>query len=372
MAKTILSASKIKTLRACSYQYFCQYVKKIPGGTNVGAQLGSIAHIVFEVLGNTRHLKHYKKIISKKDVFASKSIKRLILKHLNKDNIHTEENELNLKKMILTGLNADFFGTKHGKPLESISEFEFNINHKCENLEYNIKGFIDKLFVYEKMILVKDFKTSKKAFEGKDIISNIQADMYVLAIKKTYPHIEDVRMEFLFLKEGILDDYFKKEKEKPRQIHLEIEDLQIKIKEPIEQNLSDHVEIDGCAMKMKSKSHHEYIGFQYELHDIQKYADNFNEKTALSNLAARQEFPKDGSFTGPLLCGFAKKPGQLKKNGEKMFHCAFKFPKTYFALLDEKGEIVKTSDNKDDLIKLKTEKNILKKMEYKGCPAFCS
>ena len=345
MAKTILSASKIKTLQACSWQFWAKYELKIPDSTNLGAQLGSIAHVVFEVLGNTRHLKHYKKIISKKDVFASKSIKRLILKHLNKDNIHTEENELNLKKMILTGLNADFFGTKHGKPLESIFEFEFNINHKCENLEYNIKGFIDKMFIYEDKIRVLDYKTSKKAFEGKDIISNIQADMYLLAIRKTYPQIKDIRLEFLFLKDGILDNY----------------------------DLGDSgVEIDGCAMKMKGKTEHEHIGFQYELHDIQKYADSFNEKTALSNLAARQEFPKDGSFTGPLLCGFAKKPGQLKKNGEKMFHCAFKFPKTYFALLDEKGEIIKTSDSKDDLIKLKTEKNILKKMEYKGCPAFCS
>ena len=343
MAKTILSASKIKTLQSCSWTYFCKYILKLPDRTNLGAQLGSIAHIVFEVLGNPRHQKQYKRIIKNKNIFASLSVKRLVLKHLFNDDIYTQENEDKLKQMILTGLNADFHGLEYGKPAESISEFEFNISHKCENLEYNIKGFIDKLFIYDKKIIIKDFKTSKKAFDGKDASSNLQDYLYCLAIKKTYPNIKDIDMHFLFLKDGVLDGY----------------DVS-----------NSSILIDGCSMKMAGKSDDELIGFQYELNDIQKYADNFSEKTATSNLAAKQPFPKDGSFSGPLLCGFAKFPGQIKKDGNPMWHCSFKFAFSYFVLLDDKKEIIKSSFEKKDLLKIKTAKQSVEQREYSGCPHF--
>ena len=35
-------------------------------------------------------------------------------------------------------------------------------------------------------------------------------------------------------------------------------------------------------------------------------------------MAANQGMPKDGSFSGKLLCGFAKEPNQLKKDGTPM------------------------------------------------------
>ena len=49
-----------------------------------------------------------------------------------------------------------------------------------------------------------------------------------------------------------------------------------------------------------------------QLSEIQKYLDNFSEKHARGNMAAYKDFPTDGSFSGRLLCGFAKEKGELK------------------------------------------------------------
>jgi hypothetical protein len=340
VAKTILSASKIKTLKSCSWLFWAKYKLLVPDTTNSGALIGSIAHCVFECLGKSRHHKHYDIIIKKNNCFASKAIKRLVLKHAKRDNVDSKEQITLIKSMILNGLKHDFHGQTLGDPIESISEFEFDIHHKEESDEFKLKGFIDKLFIYKQIALVRDFKSNKKAFAGKEASENIQDYLYTLAVKKLFPHIKEIKMEFVFIKDGVLDGS--------------------------EENL------DGIAMIMAPKSHHEMVGFASELTEIQKYADNFNEKTALSNLAAKAPFPKDGSFSGPLLCGFAKYPGQIKKDGSPMWHCSMKFAMDFFSLYNEKGEVVKSAFTEEELIKLKKENFVIKKQKYKGCPAFCS
>jgi hypothetical protein len=59
----------------------------------------------------------------------------------------------------------------------------------------------------------------------------------------------------------------------------------------------------------------------------------------------------------------------LKKDGNVMYHCAFKFPFEYYALCNEEGEVVKTSFKED--LKANAEKGefVIKK-NYKGCPHF--
>ena len=92
MPKETLSASKIKTLKACSWQYWCKYNLKLPDKTNSGALKGDTVHIVLECLGAKRHKHNYNKIIKGKKTFASKSVKRLILKHI--------ESALKTKKVV--------------------------------------------------------------------------------------------------------------------------------------------------------------------------------------------------------------------------------------------------------------------------------
>ena len=70
------------------------------------------------------------------------------------------------------------------------------------------------------------------------------------------------------------------------------------------------------------------------------------------------------------MCGYAKYPGQLKKDGSIMWHCGMKFPFDYYALKTPTGRIKKTvfSDEKDLLLPLKEEGDIVEKMHYEGCP----
>lgn len=332
--KETLSASKIKTLKSCSWQYWCKYVLKLPDKTNSGALIGDTVHIILECLGLPRHKKHYDLIVKKKNIFASKAIKRMVHKHIKRKDLNMESDLENICSMALNGLMYDFFGNKCGTPTEVISEKDFEITVQEEDISYKIKGFIDKLFIYgdHGIVLIRDFKTNKKKYEGKEVTDNLQDYMYTLAIRKLYPHLKDIKMEFLFLKQDL--------------------------------------NADG-VMPMQAKDKYELLGFEHELTGYQKYADSFTEKTAISNMAANQGMPKDGSFAGKLLCGFAKQPNQIKKDGTPMWYCTYKFGFDYYAIVDKDGKIKKSAFTKKELSKIKlVEGDKITKNKYDGCPCF--
>ena len=74
---TPLSASRIKTAQNCSWTYFCKYVLKLPESTNEGASKGWICHLVFELLGNSRHNKHLKQVLKSGSIYTSSALKTL-------------------------------------------------------------------------------------------------------------------------------------------------------------------------------------------------------------------------------------------------------------------------------------------------------
>ena len=82
-----LSASRIKTLQQCSWKYWCNYILKLPDTSNDGASRGWICHLIFELLGESRHKKHYDAIVSEGTIFASKAIERLTFYHAKKLNV---------------------------------------------------------------------------------------------------------------------------------------------------------------------------------------------------------------------------------------------------------------------------------------------
>lgn len=332
-----LSASKIKTLQSCSWLYWCKYHLKLPEEGNDGSSRGTICHLIFECLGNPRHKKHYTKILKKKSVWSVPSIKKLIIYHAKKLKIFDKENMELVNEMIINGLSYDFFGNTDGRPTKSVSEQEFNIEKNDGEKKYNIRGFIDKLFLYKSksQAIIRDFKTSKKVFEGKDLTDNLQDLMYSLAVKKLYPEFMQRSSEFLFLKFSLAKDLLGEEGE--------------------------------GVVKMDSLSDDELEGFEFFLTEVQSLVDSFDEESATSNLAADQDFPKDGSFSGPLCCGFAKQPNQLKKDGTKMWHCPHKFSYYYWVAEDEEGNQKMTFLTEPDPEKIPTELS-LKKSYYKGCP----
>jgi hypothetical protein len=329
-----LSASRIKTLQMCSWQYWCKYHLKLPDKSNEGSLRGTICHAVFENLGNPKHKKHYTRIIKTQNAFASPPVKRMIEAYAKKHNIDDFENMDLINQMTVEGLNYDFFGDKEGKPTKSISEKDFDISVNEGDKNYRILGFIDKLFLFKrkKTALIRDFKTSKQIFSGKEYTDNMQNLMYCLAVKHLYPEFLKRRMEFLFVKFDCNND--------------------------------------GCC-EMEPLDVDELEGFEYFLTEVQQIINNFNEDVASKNLAYDKGYlGRDDGFAGRVVCGRAEFAGQLKKDGTPMWHCPFKFAREFYVLVDKKGVRVASADLKKDLNHKKTKDLKMEKVKYDGCPAF--
>lgn len=337
--ETPLSASRIKTAQSCSWLYWCKYKLKLPDKSNEGAKRGSICHLVFEVLGLKGRKKYYNKILKTQDVFSVPSIKRLILKHAIREGIDDCDNVDMMKDMIFNGLSYDFFGTDLGNPTEEYSEKDFDIVKNDGDIKYKIRGFIDKLFLYKrkKFAIIRDFKTSKEVFKGKDQTDNLQDLMYSLAVKNLFPEYSERVSEFLFLKFDLDPDAKK-----------------------------------SGVVRMKPLDENELKGFEMQLSEIQKYLDNFSEKDAQKNYAAHQGFPKDNSFSGKLLCGFATKKGELKVDGNPKWHCPMKFDFFYYEVTNAEGKFI-TSYFEDEFSEDLVPEGCSYEMKYyQGCPAHSS
>ena len=111
--------------------------------------------------------------------------------------------------------------------------------------------------------------------------------MYCLAVKHLYPDYLKRRSEFVFLKFDLSKDMFGK--------------------------------TGKGLLEMSAIGEDELEGFEYELTEIQKYLDSFNLLCAKSSFAADQDYPKDGTFGGPLVCGkesYKKRRGQFLLDAE--------------------------------------------------------
>lgn len=326
-----LSASRIKTLQTCSWQYYVNYILNLKDEGNPGSKMGSLVHVIYECLGNPRHKKHYDDLLSSQKLDGSKVIKRYIERGLKKNGL--DESYLPLvDTMLIEGINYDFFGQADGEPTESFSELNFDIQKKEGGKNYRIMGFIDKLFLYKESCAVKirDFKSSKRQFEGKDIDDNIQDLMYRLAVKYLYPEYLRQKMEFVF--------------------------LQFDCKE-------------AGVVKTPDVSDEELEGFEHFLTEIQQLVDNFDERAAKSNLAYDKGYPpKEDGFAGRLVCGRADRPDAVKKDGSAAWFCGSKFAYEYWAVL-EKDKVIKTFKTEKEARDFAGERKI-KRMLCKGCPAF--
>lgn len=336
-----ISASRLKTCMECSWKYHAKYKLKLPDTTNDGASRGTVCHAVLEVLGKKGRKKYYNTILKEQDVFAIPSVGRLVTSLATKLNVADPENMELINFMTVNGLGHDYFGADKEKPNISFSEKSFDISINENGKRYRILGFIDKLFLYkgQKAALVRDFKTSKKVFEGKEVSDNLQDLVYSLAVKHLFPDYSFRESEFLFLKFELGHD------------------------------LLGHA--NEGVLRMESLSDEELEGFEYQLTEWQSYLENFDEDSARSNFALDKGFPpKDEGFSGKLLCGFAKYPGQLKKDGTAMWHCPFKFEFDYYSLKDSSGQLKKNSfiDDREVLEDLLEDGDYIEKLHYDGCP----
>lgn len=313
-----LSASRVKTLESCSWLYWCNYHLKLPQKPTEGAKKGSICHTVFEVLLLKNRYNLFKKIIADGSITAVPSIHRLVKKHIKKLAVLSEALSFTqIDEMILVGLKNDFY-VKDGTLIAP--EYKFDIISKAP--KYRIKGFMDKPFMRGNEIIIDDFKSSKNKFAGEDKESNTQALFYSFAATQIWPDkIPTVRFIFLqFPRDPIME-----------------------------------VKFTPDAL----------LGFKYYLEATQLRVEGFNEHVAKSNFAADQPAGKD-TFSGKSLCGFAKSPTQLKKDGTPMWHCPYRFAFEYYAI--KRGtETIQAAFKKADLRPLKVGEKI-ELCQYAGCP----
>ena len=194
---TALSASRIKTLEKCSWSYWCSYILKLPEKNNEGAARGNVVHSVLECLANHRRKPYVKSIIDSSDLFCIPSVRKLTFKHARKHSVSDPENINLIKEMTLTALKYDFWGDEKKAPIKDLQERDFDFTVNKKNKKYRIKGFIDRQFLYEdNTTVVRDYKTSKAVYAGKDAEDNLQHFMYTLASRHFEPK-HKVFMEFV-------------------------------------------------------------------------------------------------------------------------------------------------------------------------------
>ncbi len=326
---TRLSASRIKTFESCSFLYYAKYLEKVPDASNEGAAIGTVVHSLCEILFNKeKYLKLVNKIVkSGKSGKFSKGIKRLIIIKLKETGFYSESSLEKAYRFLLTALKTDFW--IEGATVIKQPEKEFLL----ETEKYRLYGLIDKFGLFQDAdgdwrVEIRDFKTSKSLFTEDELKNNIQAYSYLLAVKRSSPEINLLKSSVKF----------------------------IMLQFP-----------DNPIQEFRITNERQIPGFESFLEFRQKEIDNFKTESRLSNMAARQDYPKkEEGFKGKLLCGFAKEPGQLKKDGTKMFACPYKFAFKYYSLIDNSGKIVETSRNpipEKPGFKLETK-------EYAGCAAF--
>jgi len=337
---TPLSASRIKKAQSCSWSFWATYHLKVPDKGNDGSSRGTICHLLFELLGNPKHHEKYNKILLSESIYDCEPVRRLVMYHAKRLSVDDPDNLSLISDMTMAGLNFDFFGEKGGRPSEIILEKAFDISVDEKDKLYRLRGFIDVLFFYkeDRKVIIRDFKTSKSVFKGKDITDNLQDLIYTLAVKKLFPHFTHRQMEFLFVKFDL--------------------------------NSTGRVQ-------MKNLSVEELEGLEYQLTEIQSFIDNFSEETAVSDFAAQQSFPSDGTFGGPLMCGkdgykILRGGPLLDKNGKKVkaYICPHRNPLDYWAIEDSAGIIIKSAfeDKKDSLSPDESKGETLVLKQYGGCP----
>jgi len=325
---TYLSASKIKTLDSCSWQYYASYELGIPQKGNSGASRGTVVHNLFELISKAKHQHYIKKIWNAGSPEKIPAIKRFLENQFLKEKISKEEPVKPIKAklptkdnwetvcdMVMTTMKFEFIDKDFSKIIDS--EYEFNIVN--ESPRYAIRGFIDRVEIDGDDIKILDYKSSSKKFKGDDEDANIQAMMYSLVARKIWKNYKNYKASFFFMRFP----------DSPYQ----------------DSNFSEN-EIDGL---------------EHYLEYITSVIEKIDEKSATNNMAY-----------------FDRKKSWLCQMGK--WTCPYKNPMTFYKII-EKDESKRTAKGVSSHIEYqealeKIEKNKkeqeweIEVIDYSGCPAF--
>ena len=186
-----LSHSRLETVLdggfSCKAKYFYQYILGIPTKSGPPALLGNVVHEVLENLlepgepvsleQEEQYLQEYQKLLESWDT----------------DNIITED----LKNVGRICIQE--FLDRHQGDSWPIHEKEMAFQIVLGNAL--LRGFIDRVDVYDDVVEVVDYKTGKHEAAYKGIEGNQQLGIYALAAKTRWPD-KDVRATLYYLRSG--------------------------------------------------------------------------------------------------------------------------------------------------------------------------
>lgn len=313
-----VSASSIKTLNTCSFQFWYFNVLKAPSFKSPKTSVGSVAHTILEVLFNKERRRYVEHIVECQDIYVFPSVKRLAIKHLNKYGINDKIWIKDLNNLVLGGLIDGFFEDGAIKKLKP--EHEFWVKDK----DFEVRGFIDRAAIYppsekypQGYVKISDYKSQRDIFTEEEINWNIQAFIYQWALYREFGL--PVVVEFILLRHGI------------KQV------------------------VDWCG-EDKIKGTISYLGY------ISDHVQDFDLKKASTNFAYDD---KDKEW---LCAKYVKSQYELKKDGQPKFCCFARFPKTLYVVKDEDNNI-KYSVEKPEDIPAQDWDNVVT-YKHKGCPKF--
>lgn len=171
----------------CKAKYFYQYIAKEPRGFGAAALLGNVIHRVLEnVLENEMVVDD-----GLSEAFATEFV--LAVSDLDETGMITEE-------LQIVGINMlnEFVDRHKGEKLE--------ISHKELAFEVVVgsalvKGFIDRVDILDKRIIITDYKSGSYEVAQKGIQGNLQLGLYALTVDKLFPGY-DIYAQMYYLKSG--------------------------------------------------------------------------------------------------------------------------------------------------------------------------
>lgn len=189
-----LSASRIKGLQSCSWEFFCSACLKLPERVWSKTFVGSLCHIILECLAknNPKRKEYYDTIIKTGTYKSVKSIHILVNNFKRKNPQMEDKHSDDLDDLLAVALKHDFFFTGAKKVLPPEWKFELVVGGA------KIKGFLDRLAFYDGYAVIRDYKTQKDRFTESELENNIQAAIYQLAVKEVFG--VSARVEFILLR----------------------------------------------------------------------------------------------------------------------------------------------------------------------------
>lgn len=313
--KVAISPSRLETYQTCSALYAAKYLHKLPDAGNSGSKRGSVTHDTLEILHNPRHKTKIDRVLVEKTCQNIPSLWKLVVGYATKYGVNNEDDLNMIDNFIHTALITDFHGP--AGTIETYSERDFDFEVESGPVNYRLKGFIDRTFVYRKgnnlYIKTIDWKTSKEIFKGDKIETNNQAICYQLAITRyLFPEIPMGQFEFIFLKFP---------------------------KKPV--------------LAISLMNEFALYGYELFLTNVQKELNEFSVENTADNYAAH-------SRATSWLCG---REG-LKKDGTPNFICGCRKPLKYWASVKD-GKIISSSFTREGL--KVGDGEVAEEKSYGGC-----